>query len=165
MNSQTHRPAGAFLVFVSLAAAIFIFAVTLSAWGGKKAEMPLKAMMGDNFQKVQVILMDLMTSNYAAIPGEIAYIREHAIHLSRHGLHGKAGKDNPRLFTNYAYSLERQAGNLATVLVELIRHDETQSTPGVLNIDYLRVVAARHFGEMITTCVLCHNQFRRKVVK
>lgn len=165
MNPLNRRPAGAFSVFVFIAAAIFIFAITLSAWGGKKAEMPMKAMMGDNFQKVQVILLDLITSNYAGIPGEIENIREHAIHLSSHGPHGKAGKANPRLFTNYAYTLERQAANMATVLAELIRHDQTPSTPGVLNIDYLRVVAARHFGEMITTCVLCHNQFRRKVVK
>ncbi len=165
MNPLNRRPAWPILVFVFLAAAIIISGVTLSAWGGKKAEMPMKAMMGETFQKVQVILMDLVTSNYAGIPGEIENIREHAIHLSRHGPHGKAGKANPRMFANYAYTLERQAGNMATVLAELIRHDQTQSTPGQLNIDYLRVVAARHFGEMITTCVLCHNQFRRKVVK
>ncbi len=165
MNPLNRRPAGAILVFVFLASAIFISGVTLSAWGGKKAELPLKAMMGDNFQKVQVILMDLVTSNYAGIPVEIENIREHAIHLSRHGPHDKVGKTNPRLFKNYAYTLERQASSMATVLAELIRHDQTPSTPGQLNIDYLRVVAARHFGDMVTTCVLCHNQFRRKVVK
>ena len=165
MNPLNRKPVWAILVILSIAVTVFISGFSLAAWGGKKGDLPMKSMMGDNFQKVQVILMDLVTSNYIGLSGEIESIREHAIELSKKGLKSKIGKSNPRLFTNYAYTLERQAGNMATVLTELIRHDQIQSTPGELNIDYLRVVAARHFGEMVTTCVLCHNQFRRKVVK
>lgn len=125
----------------------------------------LKPLMGDNFGKMQVILINLITANYKGLPQSIENIRDHAIEISAMSPASVITEADRKMFSNYAFSMERQAENMLTVLRELINHDRAQTTPGMMNIDYLRVVAARHYGELVTTCVLCHNQFRRTQVQ
>ena len=133
-----------------------------SPWAAK--EPGLKRLMGENFQNVQLILSDLMTSNYGSLPEKISSINSHAIDLGKNPPDFLKDNYSRRLFSDYASGLQYQSGNMLTVLKELIQHDQQRSQPGKMNVDYLRVVAARHFGEIVTSCVLCHNQFRRHMV-
>ena len=126
---------------------------------------PIKALMGDNFQNIQVILYNLVTAQYDRLPAQIRVIHDHALELQKKVPDTVKTTEEKRTFTAYAYQLESNTGNMLTVLDVLNQHDKQQSDPGKMNIDYLRVVAARQFGEIVTTCVLCHNQFRRHVVK
>ncbi|MEE8435793.1 MAG: hypothetical protein V3S64_13500 [bacterium] len=125
----------------------------------------MKQMMGENFETIQTILKNLITSNYKELPKKIEVIHEHAVHMGKSPPDAVNTEFTRKMFINYAYSLEVQTRNMLTILKELIKHDrKTPRKSGELNIDYLRVVSARHFGDMITSCVLCHNQFRRKVI-
>lgn len=150
------------LVLIAVSAFIFNASSNSSA---KTASKSMKRMMGENFQTIQLILKNLITSDYKKLPGKIEVIHEHAVHMGKSPPDGVNTEFARKMFINYAYSLETQSRNMLTVLEELIKHDQkTPQKKGKLNIDYLRVVSARHFGDMITSCVLCHNQFRRKVV-
>ena len=133
-------------------------------WAATPAE-EIRKMMGENFQNVQLILSELITANYQSLPQQIGLIRDHAIDISKKIPPDVTSEMGRKLFTTYAFTLENKSNNMITVLNELIKHDQATANAGQLNIDYLRVVAAQHFGEIVTTCVLCHNQFRRKVVK
>lgn len=145
------------------AVGLLAFLIALpSPWAAKQPG--LKLLMGENFQNVHLILSDLITSDYANLPEKISTINEHATGLGINPPDFLKSEYNRRLFSDYASGLQYQSRNMLTVLKELIRHDRKSSQPGQLNIDYLRVVAARHFGEIVTSCVLCHNQFRRHMV-
>ena len=123
----------------------------------------MKQLMGENFQNIHKILNDLIISNYAPVPEAVGVIRSHAEGLTRQPpLAIKVGEER-LLFVSYATNLRVAASHLITVTEELIRHDR-QGGAGELKVDYLRVVAAQHFGTVVTSCVLCHNQFRRYTV-
>jgi hypothetical protein len=125
----------------------------------------IKELMGDNFQNIQVILQNLVTANYAPVPAQISIIHQHALELPKKMPETVKTDYEKRVFTTYAYQLESTTANMLTVLDELNKRDKMSAEPGKMNIDYLRVVAARQFGEIVATCVLCHNQFRRHPVK
>jgi len=152
------------LVPVMLLAALILVIGAGPALSAEKAS-DLKPLMGDNFGKMQVILVNMITANYKGLPERIEEIRDHARAISAMSPNSVKTDTDRKMFTNYAFTMERHAENMLTVLRELIKHDQAQASPEVMNIDYLRVVAARHYGELVTTCVLCHNQFRRKSVK
>jgi hypothetical protein len=151
--------------FVAVVAAFALIAFGVVAGAGHAADSSIKNLMGDNFQNIQTILYDLVTSKYEALPAKISVIHDHALQLSKKQPDTVKTDEQKKMFTTYAYQLESSTGNMLTVLDALIQHDKTPSEPGKLNIDYLRVVAARQFGEIVTSCVLCHNQFRRYVVR
>ena len=133
---------------------------------GRASSSPIKDLMGENFQNVQVVLYNLVTANYDRLPAQIEVLRDHATKLTKGPPAGIAPSEfEQRLFVTYASELERATNNMLAAMVELRRHDTLPSEPGKLNVDYLRVVVARHFGEAVTGCVLCHNQFRRIAVK
>lgn len=133
---------------------------------GRASSSPIKDLMGENFQNVQVLLYNLVTANYDRLPSQIQVLNDHAKQLAAKPPANVAATDIERkLFVTYASQLESSTGNMLTALKELIKHDKNPSDPGKLNIDYLRVVVARQFGETVTSCVLCHNQFRRFAVK
>lgn len=146
--------------------AIVAFVVTgaVGGFAARAANPTLKHLMGSNFQNVQSILIDLVTSKYTALPAKIEVIHKHALDLSKKEPASVKTSEEKKMFSSYAYQLESNTANMITVINQLILHDKTESQPGKLNIDYLRVVAARQFGEIVTTCVLCHNQFRRHSV-
>ncbi len=149
--------------------AVVPFIIALSVlvaplWSATAADPPIKALMGDNFQHVQVMLYQLMTSNYERLPGDVSAIHDHGQELTTNPPADLSGAAQ-RTFVAYAYQLENAATNMQVLLSELLTHDSQQVEAGKLNIDYLRVSVARQFGEVITTCVLCHNQFRRKVIQ
>jgi len=124
----------------------------------------IKQVMGENFQNVHKILNDLITSNYVTLPKDVAAIHNHAEALAKRPPAGISSREERDLFVSYATNLRVAASHLITVSEELIRRDEKPAAPGALKIDYLRVVAAEHYGAMITSCALCHNQFRRYIV-
>lgn len=125
----------------------------------------IKRLMGENFQNIQLILASLITSDYQNLPEKIQLIHDHAVDLAKTTPSFVKTDFTKRMFNNYAYGLEYQTRNLLTVLKVLVDHDKKQTQSGKLNIDYLRVVAARQFGDIVTSCVLCHNQFRRNIVR
>lgn len=145
-----------------------VVALLLLVWGeqslGAADPSEVKQMMGENFQIVQTVLIGLLRAQYDGLPAKLEVIREHANQLSRN-MPASVGEEQRRTFSSYAFNLEYESANLITVLKELIARDQQRPDPNKLNIDYLRAVAASHFGDMVTTCVLCHNQFRRAVLK
>lgn len=149
---------------IAAAFALLSFGV-LAGMAGRASSQPIKELMGDNFQNVQVMLYNLVAAQYDRLPGQIRTIHDHAVKLRNNPPDTLKSEFEQRTFTTYAYQLENNTSNMLTVLEELIQHDQQQVQSGQMNIDYLRVVAARHFGEIVTTCVLCHNQFRRHPVQ
>ena len=147
--------------------AVALVGVFLLAWAAQPLvaadRADVKKLMGDNFQLMQDILEGLLTAHYDNLPGDVAVIRDHASALSSN-VPQSVPQESRRTFVTYAYTLEQKSENLITVLAELIKHEKQRTDPAALNIDYLRAVAASEFGEVVTTCVLCHNQFRRRTV-
>jgi hypothetical protein len=121
----------------------------------------LKKVMGDNFQRVAMILNNLIAARYESIPHEAELIVEHASLLIKSPPREVKTQEERSMFLTYASSLKTSAMNLLEVTKELAKRDKQQNTPGQLSVDYLRVAAASHYGIMVTNCVLCHNQFRR----
>lgn len=133
---------------------------------GATAEAPgnIRDLMGENFQNLHVILGELITAQYGDVPNKVGVIRHHAEWLGQNipdDIRSEADRD---LFKTYANTLRIRAENMITVAEELNRRDQRATQEGELRIDYLRATVAEHFGQIITTCVLCHNQFRRRVV-
>ncbi len=147
--------------------AIATFAAVLLSTGlvfAASDSQEIKKLMGDNFQNVHNILNNLITSNYATLPGDVEVIRRHAESLAKSPPAAIKSEEDRLLFIGYAVNLRATASGLIEVTEELIRRDKQPAMAGELKIDYLRAVAASHFGGMITGCVLCHNQFRRAIV-
>lgn len=146
---------------IATIAAVLLGTGTLFAANDSQA---IKQLMGDNFQNVHKILNDLVTSNYGTVPHDVGVIRHHAELLAKSPPAAIKTEDDRLVFIGYATNLRSSAAALIAVTEELIRRDKERDSSGELKIDYLRAVAASHFGSMITACVLCHNQFRRVVV-
>jgi len=147
------------------AAAVLIGLTLLAAPARPAGDSAIKNLMGDNFQNIQIILSNLITARYDKLAPQIKTIHEHALELSKKPPATVKTETERRTFVTYAYQLESNTANMMTVMDVLIQHDKSPTEPGKLNIDYLRVVAAGQFGQVVTTCVLCHNQFRRYTVK
>ena len=157
MRAFTHITALAATALMGLA----LVATPLRAAG----DPAIKSLMGDNFQNIQIMLFNLVTAKYDKLLPQVRTIHDHAVELSKKPPATVKSDVEKRTFVTYAYQLESNTANMMTVMDALLLHDKTPVEPGKLNIDYLRVVAARQFGEVVTTCVLCHNQFRRYEVK
>ena len=144
----------------ALLGALLVFLIS----SGNAAGKDIKAMMGENFNNLNKILVDLITGHYESIPAELKVIENHAdLLLDNIPASIKSVKEKT-LFNTYATSLKRYAGHTIVVAEELLRRDKNSAAKGELNVDYLRAVVAEHYGQVVTTCVLCHNQFRRKVM-
>jgi hypothetical protein len=149
--------------------AIIAALILAMAWGagmGLAANEPspgdLKKVMGDNFQRVALILNNLISARYNSIPHDAELIVEHATFLMKSPPREIKTPEERSMFLTYATSLKTSASNLLVVTTELANRDKQRNTPGQLSVDYLRVAAASHYGIMVTNCVLCHNQFRRR---
>ncbi|MEE8396179.1 MAG: hypothetical protein V3S29_09005 [bacterium] len=140
---------------------LFFAVVGFQAREATPADLGIKGLMGENFGRVQQILVDLVRSDYKTVPHDVAIIEQHAAELPT--LVPTEAETNRELFLSLAYNLRTQAKNLRTVVETLIQRDGTAggTAKGQLGIDYLRTTAAAHFGHLVTTCVACHNQFRR----
>lgn len=119
--------------------------------------------MGENFAGMQIILTSLMTSDYAAAPDQIAIVAEHANHLM-HAVPDSAMKDREH-FLAYATNLQGHASDLKSIIEDLIQQDKERADGKMLDTSDLREAAAAHYGGMVTTCVACHNHFRRLVIQ
>jgi len=124
-------------------------------------EMDLRKMMGSNFGFVQKILSDLIRSDFTQVPKDVMIIEQHSFDLIKTPPKN-IGADK-QVFLALADSLQLHAKNLRVVAAMVIEHDKQQVSPDKLNIDYLRNTAAAHYGQMVTTCVACHNLFRRAI--
>jgi hypothetical protein len=147
---------------IALSVLALLSAVTLHAAEPVRSEA-LKALMADNFRNVQIMLSQLIAADYKDLPPYATAIREHALQLTKTKPAG-VSEDEVRLFNTYANNLEISTGHLITIVGVLNKNDQTLTTPGQQNVDYLRAVAAVQYGQIVTTCVACHNQFRRRQV-
>ena len=136
-------------------------ALQLNSAVGKDRD--IKQLMGNNFGYVQTILVNLIRSDYRNLPHDVGIIAQHAEQLSTDVPASVGGKDD--LFLAMAYNLRTHANHLMLIVNKLGEHDKGALPGGDLNIDYLRNSAAAHFGQMVTACVACHNQFRRRMLK
>ncbi len=126
-------------------------------------ETSVKQKMGENLAATQVVLIGLMTSNYAAAPDQVAIIADHANYLM-HAVPDSAKEDRDE-FLAYAYSLQGHANDLKSIMEQLIEQDEAQAKGKLLETNDLREAAAAHYGGLVTTCVACHNHFRLQVIQ
>jgi hypothetical protein len=124
-------------------------------------EKPIKKLMGDNFSGLQTILVSLITSNYAAVPGQANAIHNHAVELAQ--MAPESPIADRQAFLSYAYNLDAHALDIKSIVELLIEHDRA-STKGRLETDHLRGALAAHYGGMVTMCVACHNRFRQTVI-
>ena len=139
-----------------------IATVILGASGFAAAqETSAKQKMSENFAGMQIVLTSLMTSNYAAAPDQIAIIADHAAYLM-HSVPDSA-KEYREQFIGYAYGLQGHARDLRSIIELLIKQDGANGK--VLETNGLREAAAAHYGGMVTTCVACHNHFRRHAIQ
>jgi len=145
---------------VALALALGWLAGTAAA-AGDTSSTGLKQLMGENFQVVGKILTDLIAARYDSIPAESEAIMKHADQLMAMPPASVKSKAERDLFLSYATNLKIASSHLMVVTTELAQRDKEHKGGGEMNIDYLRAVAAEHYGSMVTSCVLCHNQFRR----
>ena len=140
-----------------------IAAAVLGAAGAAVAkDASLKRLMGENFIGLQNILVGLITSSYGAVPGQVDIIYDHATELTK-AVPDSAKGDRDRFLT-YAFSLQGHASDLKSIVELLIEHDKASGGRD-LPTDQLREAAAAHYGGIVTTCVACHNRFRRRVVQ
>ncbi len=149
-------------------AAVLVLGCMLVAGAGRAANEPsreaIKKLMGDNFQNVARILVELISARYENLPKEAETIAQHANRLMEAPPASLKTKQERDLFLSYATNLKISAEHLMVVTTELARRDQKTVSAGDMNVDYLRAVAAEHFGTVITNCVLCHNQFRRRAL-
>jgi len=140
-----------------------IAAAVLCAAGAAVAkEASLKRLMGDNFIGLQNILVGLITSSYGGVPDQVEIIYDHATELTK-SVPDSAKADRDRFLT-YAFSLQGHASDLKSIVELLIEHDKASGGRS-LPTDQLREAAAAHYGGIVTTCVACHNRFRRRIVQ
>lgn len=123
---------------------------------------PIKKLMGDNFSGLQTILVSLITSNYAAVPGQADAIHNHAVELAQ--MAPESPIADRQAFLSYAYNLDAHALDIKSIVELLIEHDRA-SEKGRLETDHLRGALAAHYGGMVTMCVACHNRFRQTVIQ
>jgi len=147
------------------AAALGVLATTALCESGLALakEATLKELMGENFAGLQNILFALITSNYAAVPGQVGVIHEHAEQLTNRI--PDSAKQNRDQFLAYAYNLKAHAADLKSIAELLVEHDKATPKGGLQPNDQLREAAAAHYGGMVTMCVSCHNRFRQRVVE
>lgn len=135
-------------------------ALALAATGAEKPA--IKELMGENFAGLHTILVALVTSNYANVPGQAETIREHAVQLR--GMIPDTAKNEREQFLTYASSLQSHAEDLASIARILMEHDQERKPGEELANDHLREALAAHYGGMVTTCVACHNRYRPQVI-
>jgi hypothetical protein len=147
-------------IAVGLAACVALVGMSVSTLALAE-EKPIKKLMGDNFSGLQTILVSLITSNYAAVPGQANAIHEHAVELAQ--MAPESPIADRQAFLSYAYNLDAHALDIKSIVELLIEHDRA-STKGRLETDHLRGALAAHYGGMVTMCVACHNRFRQTVI-
>lgn len=152
--------------FAKLVAVLAVLGIATSGWfmGSTPAsDVDIKTLMGKNFSHMQKILTDLIRSDYTTVAHDVGIIEEHAQWLSE-SLPANA-IDSKEIFLSMAFNLKVHANHLKLITDILQRHDKELARDNLLKVDYLRNSAAAHFGQIVTACVACHNQFRRRVVK
>jgi hypothetical protein len=140
-----------------------VVAVSIAAASAPAAKPTIKEQMGENFAGLQTILVSLITSNYASVPGQAAILRDHAVQLTE-TLPASAQGERDR-FLGLALALKSHAESLQSISEILARRDQEKVARSEdLGVDALRESLAAHYGGMVVTCVYFHNQFRRHQV-
>lgn len=126
----------------------------------RQGEAPdLETMMGENFEIVQSVLLDLSGRRYGTVVEHARTLQQHAGQLSR-TMAGQTGGESS-LYRSYVYNLQVYAENLEVIARSLEINETTPLSPALgEEISYLHDVAATHFGDIVSTCVACHGRFR-----
>jgi len=123
----------------------------------KSQDKEAKKLMGDNYDVMQRILINLIKEHHDLIVKDIDIIIDHSKKISQMRIN--LTPEEHEQFRSFAYLLQTRAQNLKIISLN-IKEKKQESTADVPKMDYLRDVAAAHFGEVVAMCVRCHNQFR-----
>ncbi len=153
------------LAALALAALVLAMPAGTAAAADEAAPKSMQQAMGENFQIVTRLLTDLIAARYDGMTEDLDLVIAHAEQLTASPPADlvKSADDRDK-FLAYATNLRTNATQLKAVVEELSKRDRQASPEGVLSVDYLRVAASAHYGNMVTGCVLCHNQFRRRAL-
>ena len=130
--------------------------------GEDRAATPMQSLMGGNFQIVARVLSDLVNARYESLPAEVQLMIQHATELAEAPPAGPQSSAERSVFLAYATNLRIAATQLLAASERLAKWNQQPSAPRDLSLDYLRSVAAQHFGNVVTACALCHSQFQRR---
>lgn len=150
---------------VKAVAAGVLAAVVLIPGAAVAQDATLKQDMAQNLALMQKILVALIYSDYASVPADAQAILEHAMHVAQ--LVPPSAEGQKQRYVSYAYNLQADAESLKSIAETLAKRDSqrAEGDAAELAVDYLREAAGAHYGGMVTMCVACHNNFRRKLVQ
>ena len=127
-----------------------------------QAEEPsgIKKQMKINYEKMSDMLGNiLLDKNWDKTIQDADLLAKHAQEIKALDS-SRYTKDMPNseYFQSYALHLESSANNLKVVATDI----EKEQASGAERSRYLRPNAAVFFGQAVSMCVNCHNQFRGK---
>jgi hypothetical protein len=137
---------------------LFVIAVVGFALVGAQAADELKKNMKLNYEKMGDMLGNiLLDKDWDETVKDAELLATHAQEIKNLDS-SKYTKDMPKseYFDSYALHLESSAQNLKIVAEEI----QKEQAAGGERSRYLRPNAAVFFGQTVSMCVNCHNQFR-----
>jgi len=141
-------------------ALVIILGVVAAAQPALAESRSIREVMAGNFEGLQLILVSLISSDYAEVPERAQAIRQHAEELMQ--MVPKHAKSERVQFLTYAYNLQKHADDIKSItetLLELQQKGEAK-LPGAVQ---LQEAVAAHYGGVVTMCVACHNRFRPQI--
>jgi hypothetical protein len=137
---------------------LFVVVVMGSAFAGAEEADDLKATMKMNYEKMGEMLGHiLLDEDWDQTIKDAELLTKHAQAIKALDS-SRYTKDMPKseYFESYALHLESSAHNLKVVAEEI----ERERAAGAERSRYLRPNAAVFFGQTVSMCANCHNQFR-----
>jgi hypothetical protein len=136
-------------------AAVGAIATASAALAG---ENDLEKSMEKALEDLQPLLVALINSDYESAVGNVEPILKHASGLPK--LIPGSAKARKDEYLAYTYNLTQNAAILKT-LVTVLAHEENAAKDATgSKIDHFPVVAATHYGGIVSMCVACHSSFR-----
>jgi hypothetical protein len=139
---------------------LFVVAVMGSVFAQAEEPSGIKEKMKINYEKMSDMLGNiLLDKNWDKTIQDAELLATHAQEIKALDS-SRYTKDMPNseYFQSYALHLESSANNLKVVAEDI----EKEQASGAKRSRYLRPNAAVFFGQAVSMCVNCHNQFRGK---
>jgi len=139
---------------------LFVVAVMGSAFAQAEEATSVKEKMKVNYEKMGEMLGNiLLDKNWDQTIKDAEVLTQHAQEIKALDSSRYAkGMPNSEYFQSYALHLESSAHNLKVVAEDI----EKEQASGAERSRYLRPNAAVFFGQTVSMCVNCHDQFRGK---
>lgn len=161
---RKYRP---FILILVMSCVMPLWAWSAEEVKAEASQTEVKYLMDINADKVLGILIDLMfDENYQQTVKDTAIVMEHAKILKT--LNPGQDLNSRKIFRANAAQLELQATNIHNYAIQLQKgklaeQDNDKTNALGSDLGALRIAAVSQYGQMLTTCVTCHNQFRHKL--